>query len=214
MENVKQRGILRWLALILVTLFLDFWELHGPLSLPINWVAVGYPIAQTLGVALAVLLAWKNGVFKDSLTFFYWKNLLILGISVILGLVFIQWGAQLYFEKVPALAGGVNPNSDISVAVAQIPFWFMRLGDFVIGPIFEELIFREYLYRLIPQKDLAFVLSVISFAWLHTGFTWAFFYYLPGALVITLIYFRRKSVCDSIVAHGLINVAVDFGLIL
>lgn len=105
----------------------------------------------------------------------------------------------------PALEAFPEHSIDLANYFARTPFWSHSLDLFVIGPISEELIYREYLYRLIDKKCLACFVSVTMFAWVHTGFTFSFFLYLPISLVVTLAYHRRKAIGESIALHSSIN---------
>ena len=99
---------------------------------------------------------------------------------------------------------------DVANSLARTPFWTHSLDLFVIGPICEELIFREYIYRLFDKKWLACFVSVVVFAWIHTGFTYSFFFYLPMSLVVTLAYHRRKAIGESIILHSSINLINNY----
>ncbi|EQC54758.1 hypothetical protein LLT5_14480, partial [Lactococcus cremoris subsp. cremoris TIFN5] len=83
---------------------------------------------------------------------------------------------KLYFQMTSALVAFPEHGVDVANSLARTPFWTHSLDLFVIGPICEELIFREYLYRLFDKKWLACFVSVVVFAWIHTGFTYSFFF--------------------------------------
>ena len=54
----------------------------------------------------------------------------------------------------PALEAFPEHSIDLANYFARTPFWTHSLDLFVIGPISEELIYREYLYRLFDKKML------------------------------------------------------------
>ncbi|MGY3775423.1 CPBP family glutamic-type intramembrane protease [Lactococcus cremoris subsp. cremoris] len=51
-------------------------------------------------------------------------------------------------------------------------------------------------------------MSSLLFAFLHSGYSWVFFTYLPVSLCMTFIYHRRKILTDSILFHSLFNLLV------
>ncbi|MEI3652943.1 CPBP family intramembrane metalloprotease [Lactococcus lactis subsp. lactis] len=121
------------------------------------------------------------------------------------GNIFIALAHHLYFQMTPALEAFPEHSIDVASYLGRTPFWTHSLDLFVIGPISEELIFREYLYRLFDKKWLAYFVSVTVFAWVHAGFTYSFFLYLPMSLIVTLAYHRRKAIGESIVLHSSID---------
>ena len=164
-----------------------------------------YGLVDILTFLVIVVIAYKNDAFKKLFDIFRPKNLLFILFFIIGGTIFITLAHHLYFQMTPALEAFPEHSIDVASYLARTPFWTHSLDLFVIGPISEELIFREYIYRLFDKKYLAYFVSVAVFAWVHTGFTYSFFFYLPISLVITLAYHRRKAIGESIVLHGSIN---------
>lgn len=169
-----------------------------------------YGAVDILTFSLIMIIAYKNGAFRKFFDIFRWKNLLFILFFIIGGVVFIALAHKLYFQMTPALEAFPEHGVDVANSLARTPFWTHSLYLFVIGPICEELIFREYIYRLFDKKWLACFVSVVVFAWIHTGFTYSFFFYLPMSLVVTLAYHRRKAIGESIILHSSINLINNY----
>lgn len=192
-------------------LLLVTWLLYvGPdYLLPTSIYYETFNIHTELTALIAFVIACKVGVFKKVLTTFYYKNLFMFILYLVLGFVFIYFCYRIYFSLVPALETVSDNEIRLWDFLHTIPTWEGKLIVYILGPMFEELIFREYLYRLLKWKWLAFFVSSVFFAWVHSSFTISFFYYLPMGLTLGLVYQRRRVVTESMMAHGLLNFIID-----
>lgn len=204
--NKKIKAIL----LIIITLFLDLWQTHGLIQIPEPYFANIYPWTQITGLTIAIYLGYKNGAFVRLKTSFHLKNIRYLMLFLTLGIILTYIIQKLYIQYVPALEGVAENSEGLTELMNLLPVWFIFPWNIIIGPIFEELVYREYLYRLFNHKILAFFVSVIVFAGVHSGIGYSFFLYLPGSIAMTLAYHRRKIVTDSIIVHSLMNILSIF----
>ncbi|MCU5752930.1 CPBP family glutamic-type intramembrane protease [Lactococcus lactis] len=95
------------------------------------------------------------------MTTFYYKNLFMFILYLVLGFVFIYFCYRIYFSLVPALETVSDNGIRLWDFLHTIPTWEGKLIVYILGPMFEELIFREYLYRLLKWKWLAFFVSSV-----------------------------------------------------
>mgnify|MGYP006281052633 FL=1 len=78
----------------------------------------------------------------------------------------------------------------------------------ILAPIFEELFFRGYIYRLWKRHmgvTKALVLSSLIFAAVHFM---ALLHLFVIAIVLAKIYDYYENIWPSIIAHGVMNAAV------
>lgn len=209
-EHIKKslQTKLKVVLLLLVTLILyNGWEPRLGIFPPTfyDFAFNYYGFVDILTFLVIIVIAYKNDAFKKIFDIFRPKNLLFILFFIVGGNIFIALAHHLYFQMTPALEAFPEHSIDLANYFARTPFWSHSLDLFVIGPISEELIYREYLYRLFDKKCLACFVSVTVFAWVHTGFTYSFFLYLPISLVVTLAYHRRKAIGESIALHSSIN---------
>ena len=196
-------------ALILLVVTYSLVWLSGYL-VPLAYRQETQPVRIVLDLVIVVFLAYKSGAFDKILETFKWKNLIHFLPFLVLMTLFWILGRQIYFYFVPALDWMPMIGIDQMYFLGGFPFLLRILYPYVIAPIFEELVYREYTYWVIGSKWIAFIVSSMIFSWAHTGFTIDFFYYFSGAMAICLVYQRRNNVCESMIMHGLMNFLVAF----
>ena len=117
------------------------------------------------------------------------------------------------FKKFNSLALNTS-NNFITPGIAktqaafsiQIVFPFVQFITFAIcAPIFEEAAFRTTIYRFFKNDKIAYIVSCVGFAWMHTGPNPILIVYLPMSIVLTSIYHRRRVLGESILVHGVFN---------
>ena len=195
---------LKALGLLLLTAVL-YWL---PPMLPYRDYYYILPPLQLVCLALALVVAYKSHVFTHFVSTFKPLNLLIILGILVLGLVAAHLAYLWYYNNVPVLDTITNQQAD-DYASRFMPAWYSAAVYFLIAPFFEELIFREYFYRLFKSSWLAAGLSILIFTLLHSGFTWAFVLYFPMGFFMVLAYQRRKVVTDSMLVHAGFNLAVS-----
>lgn len=164
-----------------------------------TWIYLGNII---LSLFLGILICYKLGYFKNTLSIFKAKNILFLLFAVI-SLFVVYFFTYTYYNSHFTAPGIANDQTDYS---RQLVFPFVQFISFAIcSPIFEEAAFRTTIYRFFKNDKIAFIVSIISFAWMHTGATSVLIIYLPISIGLTLIYHRRRVLAESILAHVLMN---------
>ena len=196
---------LRALVLLVVT-YAVVW-LSGDL-IPSAYRAESLSFRIVLYLVVVLAVAIKNQAFSQFLDTFKPRNLIRFIPFLILMLVLVFGGRQIYYHLLPALDWSAPIETEQVGVLGGMPLLLRLLYPTVIAPIFEELVFREYAYRLIGYKWLAFLISSTVFAWMHTGFTIYFFMYWPMGMAFCLLYQRRGNVTESIIGHGLANFLV------
>lgn len=104
-----------------------------------------------------------------------------------------------------SLATGYSFGSSLEVSLGM-PIWASTLLAVVVGPFFEELVFRKLLIdRLLPLGEFAAVmLSSLMFAIFHFNLYQFFYAGLIGAL-LALVYLRTGSFGLCVALHACLN---------
>ena len=149
-----------------------------------------------------------------------------MGVSKILNAIGI--GVLLYFglsmatNMVGYLIGNLantHPESQNQNAIVELfnsgflPKLLMVATTVIIGPMVEELIFRKAIFKLVPLKWLALVISSILFGLLHTI---SFSYTAIELLIVTLpyigagvafgyVYYKTENIYASYLLHAGLN---------
>ncbi len=106
---------------------------------------------------------------------------------------------------ISALTGSDN-TANVTDVFTNMPLWFIFALVVVIGPIFEELVFRKLMIdRLGVYGDrLAIIISAISFGLFHGNFT-QFFYTAAVGLIWGYVYAKSGRMRYSVIMHMLMN---------
>lgn len=164
-----------------------------------TWIFLG---DMAISLFLGTLICYKLGYYKNTLSIFKIKNIFFLLFSIVV-LFIIYFFTYTYYNSHFMSPGIAKVQSAYS---QQIVFPFVQFIRFAIcAPIFEEAAFRTTIYRFFKNDKIAFIVSSISFAWMHTGANPILIVYLPMSVVLTLIYHRRRVLGESILVHGLMN---------
>ncbi len=128
--------------------------------------------------------------------------------------VLIQIGAMVgeVFNAFLSVFKGDEITDAVGDLVSEAPLWLTALVVVIIGPIFEELIFRKFIIDRLSRfgTTLAIVASSIAFGLFHGNFYQLFYAVLLG-FVLGYIYVKTGDVRYPIVMHMLINL---FGSVL
>ena len=101
---------------------------------------------------------------------------------------------------------GIIVEDTTSDLIVNSPMWMVILVVVIIGPIFEELIFRKIYIDTIGKYNsrLAIFISGASFALFHGNITQAIYTFGAGIL-LAWIYTKTKRIIYPILIHMLIN---------
>lgn len=103
------------------------------------------------------------------------------------------------------LIGGVSDNGFAEV-VEKTPLLLTIALVVIIGPIFEELVFRKLLMdKLSPYGDrIAIIVSAVSFSLFH-GNLYQMFYAFGIGLILAYVYSKWGNILHTILLHGILN---------
>ena len=101
---------------------------------------------------------------------------------------------------------GSVPENTLDQLLSDIPIWLIIVAVVVIGPIFEELVFRKLMLdRLCAVGDYYAVLfTAIAFGLFHQNFYQLFYTALIG-LVLGYTYVKTRNILYPIILHILFN---------
>ena len=101
---------------------------------------------------------------------------------------------------------GSEVTDPVGELIASSPIWLLFITVVIIGPIFEELIFRKLMIdRLSRYGELVAVMaSSIAFGLFHGNF-YQFFYAVMLGLILGYMYAKTRNIKYSIIMHMLIN---------
>lgn len=173
--------------------------IHIPQSV-FYWI---FPLITIIDLLVVITIARKNKAFLGFKQSFRGKNLFIIFSLAFLGIALSLLSFQIY-QKLGYRYSSPNQES-VNQLLSYLPSWYILFGPSIQAPIFEELTFREYLYRLFKTPLYAFIASALVFAFAHSGFNLSIIIYLPTSLIFAFAYHYRKSVTDSILVHGIYN---------
>ena len=100
-----------------------------------------------------------------------------------------------------------NTNSDNSINI-----FIVILSTAIIGPIFEEILFRYvYLNKLLEfnSRQNAVMINTVIFSMMHTGINTMIYAFVMG-LVLNFVYLKYKNIKASIIVHMCANLIVVF----
>ena len=101
---------------------------------------------------------------------------------------------------------GIAVEDSTSELIGSTDLWIVILVVVIIGPIFEELIFRKIFIDAIGKYSigLAVFISASSFALFHGNITQAIYTFAAG-LVLAWVYAKTKKMIYPILLHMFIN---------
>jgi len=91
--------------------------------------------------------------------------------------------------------------------LSAYPFWQAMLGNAILVPITEEVVFRGYLFNRLEKAMPAIVAALISsavFGICHGGIVWAIWAFCMGML-ICVVRMKSGSIIPGIVIHIIMN---------
>jgi membrane protease YdiL (CAAX protease family) len=113
----------------------------------------------------------------------------------------------------PGLSFGSLERLGDAAESSGLSFWVMALSTAVVAPVYEELLFRGYVFRGLSRSagpGVAITVSALLFAAFH-GDPLHAIAVLPMGLFLGWLRWRTGSIWPSMIAHGLNN-AIWVGL--
>jgi len=129
-------------------------------------------------------------------------------IAFLISQAFMQAGSiigEVINTTIGAFLGGEITN-DVSDMIMDTPIWLVILLVVIVGPIFEELIFRKLIFDRVARfgTTTAIVTTSIAFGLFH-GNLYQLFYAAALGLVLGYLYAKTRNVLYPIAMHMLIN---------
>ena len=111
-----------------------------------------------------------------------------------------------FFNNTISMFTGAEIENSIASIIENTPMWMIILIPVVIGPIFEELIFRKIMIDKLDMYGdrVAIIVSAIAFGLFH-GNLYQFFYAAMLGAVLGYLYTRTGNILWPIGLHMLIN---------
>lgn len=208
--------VLGWVYFIFQLLFL------GAILVVLN---VFLPKPMTMA-ELNILMFVLNFIFIILIFHkFLWKNLLVLGKSILPVLKISGIGFMLYYGSsilVNLLVYAIMPefanaNDSNVTQMLQENYTLMALCTVLLVPVVEETLYRGLIFRSLYNRFplLGYIVSATLFAAIHViGYigTWdstmlclAFLQYLPAGIFLGWAYVKSGSIWASIIIHITVN---------
>ena len=152
------------------------------------------PIILLIFYIITIIYLYKNNCLKEEkLNTKYYFPLILLGISLAISL------NMLIFLKYP-------PKTILKPTIITI------ISSGIIGPIYEELLFRYILYNRLKKKysiKKSLLITTIIFALIHLSPIKIIYAFILG-LVINITYEKYKNILSPILIHTSANIIVIF----
>ncbi len=158
---------------------------------------IAFPVFFLIMRGLKPMQAEKSGLSaKDFLVAFLISQAFMEAGSIIGEALNASIGASL---------GGEITN-DVSDMVTRTPIWLVIVAVVIIGPIFEELVFRKILFDRLSKfgAKTAIITTAIAFGLFH-GNLYQLFYAAALGLVLGYLYAKTRNIIYPIAMHMLIN---------
>jgi membrane protease YdiL (CAAX protease family) len=210
-------------ALLLIVLLLTFEVIisvgiHGltqkniPPEYSIHYFGLMYLIPKII----AYLIVFK--IFKVN---FYWKNtqnkLRTVELNILFYLLILTIGLELLgrpfldFSKIVDFIKDVPVEPYAKSEKLNISIIYKGISALIIAPIFEELLFRKYMYTELLKKyssNLSIVISSIFFSLIHLPNYKNLIPSFIFGIVCCLVYRKTKNISYTIILHFLTNLSV------
>lgn len=184
-------------------------------------------LSEVVGIGCAVLVFRK--VLVDDFKKIK-KHYLRFILSVICGMLAIYLMSELFgWLQIKLNIGGTSENQEVIEAILTGKAkWFMILSVAVGAPVFEELIFRKFLYGYLSRTKLHIILNIaittFVFAFIHCTSenfaSWTAYFFLANylclSLFVTLPYvISKENIYASILVHlfnNILSLIVFYGV--
>ncbi|PES21363.1 CPBP family intramembrane metalloprotease [Bacillus anthracis] len=166
--------------------------------------AIGLTVPAIVGI-----IFFRKEIIQ-SFTYFKEKTILkIVSIPMVVLLMVIIESSIMHF-----LATGQPENQEqLLEAGAEVPLIFTLLVFGILGPILEEIIFRNILINSFSHyigTAIASIISILIFTFLHTNQLSDYAFYLPGAVILTIAYLISKRSLAYVIAIHMLNNCLGF----
>ncbi|HEL7541559.1 TPA: CPBP family intramembrane metalloprotease [Enterococcus faecalis] len=163
---------------------------------------------MTITAIVGIVLFWKEIVagfdyFKEETL---WR---IFSIFLWVGLIFL---VDVIIQKIMSNYQSGNQQEVLSFG-NQVPLLVILFFLAILGPIVEELVFRQVLMNCLSETiGIAFatVISISLFTFMHIQQPLDFLVYLPGAILLSAAYLKSNRSIVFVMAIHIINNMLGF----
>ena len=165
-------------------------------------VIVMYVIGFPVFYLMTRHLERRDTSVKENLKFFDFIQLVI----GIVGIMFIGSLVSGFVTDIINAQLGIEVEDTLSNLVNELDIWTVIIVFVIIGPIFEELIFRKIFIDTIGKYNirLAIFISAASFSLFHGNITQAI-YTFGGGLILSWVYAKTKNFIYPVLLHMSLN---------
>ena len=165
-------------------------------------VIVMYVIGFPVFYLMTRHLERRDTSVKENLKFFEFIKLVI----GIVGVMFIGSLVSGFVTDIINARLGIEVEDTVSDLVNELNIWTVIIVFVIIGPIFEELIFRKIFIDTIGKYNirLAIFISAASFSLFHGNITQAI-YTFGGGLILSWVYAKTKNFIYPVLLHISLN---------
>lgn len=190
--------VLRCRGILIRVLSPKYIGYYQPLLILLLW------LVTLMALFSVAVLCYRSGLFVDWRATFAWKRLFFL---VLLALLLLNFNYLV--ERLLTASQITNTNQEMMMqAYHLLPRGVFLINGTLGAALFEETIYRACIFKILKNKKLAFMVSITVFPLIHTQNLSALAY-VPTALVLTGLYYKRESLTDCILVHALHN-AISF----
>ena len=173
-------------------------NLYAGLFQVIVMYVIGFPVFYLM----TRHLERRDTSVKENLKFFEFIKLVI----GIVGVMFIGSLVSGFVTDIINARLGIEVEDTVSDLVNELNIWTVIIVFVIIGPIFEELIFRKIFIDTIGKYNirLAIFISAASFSLFHGNITQAI-YTFGGGLILSWVYAKTKNFIYPVLLHISLN---------
>ncbi|QQK08801.1 CPBP family intramembrane glutamic endopeptidase [Miniphocaeibacter halophilus] len=220
LEKNTYNGIERHDILFLLTYFFIF-EIIGLFAFVLVYMFI--PLSDSYVDLLyelsfyAVLTGMGISYYKDDLIecFNKFKKHWFKIILILLGITIIDTYLEYFMDIIFKLPIPENQEG-LNEAFMEFPI-FESITTVIFAPFIEELVFRHILIGKLSGRIStisAAIISIVLFAFVHSGFSISFLSYITGSIILALIYIKSgKNVVVSIIYHMIWNLLATITMI-
>lgn len=182
-------------------------SIKGEMEYFLNYAAVELTICSSLLVIISLWFYYfckkrkfHKEVFLTKLNVRFLVPLFLLSIS--LGFLIDK-----FVELIPWPESFIKSYNENTSIITEKSSLLIILGAVIIGPIFEEIIFRGIIYKRLKRSMptvFAILISSILFAVIHDGILWMSYTFLLG-LIFAWVFEMCDSLIASVLVHALFN---------
>ncbi|MCG2432121.1 CPBP family intramembrane glutamic endopeptidase [Aequorivita xiaoshiensis] len=202
------------LSIIHIAIYLGIDQLIKE-SIPNNYVIHYIGLIPIITTIIGYLTIFK--IFRIS---FDWENMNnkigTINLKIVFYLLILTIGLELFdrpffdFSKIVDFLNGIVNEPYVQSKKPNISLIYTGLYYIILAPIFEELLFRKYMYTKLSKKyseNLSIITSSILFSLIHLPSYRNLIPTLIFGIICCIIYKKTKNISYTIILHILANLS-------